>query len=105
MLIDGDDEVYMLDRDNCVFKVSGLKFLHSKDRRRHLKNTLLDGVSSLFQLISFYFIMFRKAVFAKNEFLTIAFVLKRFSSVSFGQNCFFILAIAGIRAQPASIRK
>ncbi|XP_026737815.1 mRNA-capping enzyme [Trichoplusia ni] len=43
MLIDGDDEVYMLDRDNCVFKVSGLKFLHSKDRRRHLKNTLLDG--------------------------------------------------------------
>ncbi|RVE54673.1 hypothetical protein evm_000794 [Chilo suppressalis] len=43
MLIDGEGEVYMLDRDNCVFKVFGLKFLHRKDLRKHLKNTLLDG--------------------------------------------------------------
>ncbi|XP_053602139.1 mRNA-capping enzyme [Plodia interpunctella] len=43
MLIDGEDEVYMLDRDNCVFKVRGLKFPHRKDLRRHLTNTLLDG--------------------------------------------------------------
>lgn len=45
MLIDGEGEVYMLDRDNCVFKVFGLRFLHRKDLRRHLKNTLIDGVS------------------------------------------------------------
>ncbi|KAG6444076.1 mRNA-capping enzyme [Manduca sexta] len=43
MLIDGKDEVYMLDRDNCAFKVNGMQFLHSKDLKRHLKNTLLDG--------------------------------------------------------------
>uniref|UniRef100_A0A2A4JQW3 mRNA-capping enzyme n=1 Tax=Heliothis virescens TaxID=7102 RepID=A0A2A4JQW3_HELVI len=43
MLIDGEGEVYMLDRDNCVFKVFGLRFPHRKDLRRHLKNTLLDG--------------------------------------------------------------
>lgn len=43
MLIDGEGEVYMLDRDNCVFKVFGLRFLHRKDLRRHLKNTLIDG--------------------------------------------------------------
>ncbi|KAJ0181624.1 hypothetical protein K1T71_002346 [Dendrolimus kikuchii] len=43
MLIDGEGEVYMIDRDNCVFKVYGLRFLHRKDLRRHLKNTLLDG--------------------------------------------------------------
>ncbi|XP_034827857.1 mRNA-capping enzyme isoform X2 [Maniola hyperantus] len=42
MLIDGKDEVYMIDRDNCVFKVHNLQFLHNKDDR-HLKNTLLDG--------------------------------------------------------------
>lgn len=43
MLIDGEGEVYMLDRDNCVFKVFGLRFLYRKDLTRHLKNTLLDG--------------------------------------------------------------
>ncbi|XP_059059297.1 mRNA-capping enzyme [Achroia grisella] len=43
MLIDGEGEVYMLDRDNCVFKVFGLRFLHKQDLRRHLKDTLLDG--------------------------------------------------------------
>ncbi|KAJ2944534.1 hypothetical protein O0L34_g3880 [Tuta absoluta] len=43
MLIDGEGEVYMLDRDNCVFRVYGLRFLYKKDLRRHLRNTLLDG--------------------------------------------------------------
>ncbi|CAG9121503.1 unnamed protein product [Plutella xylostella] len=43
MLIDGEGEVYMLDRDNCVFKVHNLRFLHRKDLRRHLTDTLLDG--------------------------------------------------------------
>ncbi|CAG5056469.1 unnamed protein product [Parnassius apollo] len=42
MLIDGEDKVYMLDRDNCVFKAHGLKFLHNKTMK-HLTNTLLDG--------------------------------------------------------------
>ncbi|CAB3231409.1 unnamed protein product [Arctia plantaginis] len=43
MLIDGEDEVYMLDRDNCAFKVPNLKFFHRSDLRKHLTNTLLDG--------------------------------------------------------------
>ncbi|XP_052757830.1 mRNA-capping enzyme [Galleria mellonella] len=43
MLIDGEGEVYMFDRDNCAFKVFGLRFLHRHDLRRHLKDTLLDG--------------------------------------------------------------
>ncbi|CAK1549641.1 unnamed protein product [Leptosia nina] len=42
MLIDGEDEVYMIDRDNCVFKVHGLRFPHNK-ANRHLRDTLLDG--------------------------------------------------------------
>ncbi|CAH2066083.1 unnamed protein product, partial [Iphiclides podalirius] len=42
MLIDGEDRVFMVDRDNCIFKVNGLKFLHNKTMH-HLKNTLLDG--------------------------------------------------------------
>lgn len=46
MLIDGEGEVYMIDRDNCVFKVFGLRFVNRKDLRQHLKNTLLDGVSN-----------------------------------------------------------
>lgn len=45
MLIDGEDKVYFFDRDFNVFKVNGLRFLHRKDLRKHLTNTLLDGVS------------------------------------------------------------
>ncbi|XP_042305601.1 mRNA-capping enzyme isoform X2 [Sceloporus undulatus] len=43
MLIDGKDEVYMIDRDNSVFHVSNLEFPFRKDPRAHLENTLLDG--------------------------------------------------------------
>ncbi|KAM3962822.1 RNA guanylyltransferase and 5'-phosphatase mRNA capping enzyme [Aphomia sociella] len=43
MLIDGEGEVYMLDRDNCAFKVHNLRFLHRNDLTRHLRDTLLDG--------------------------------------------------------------
>ncbi|XP_048350587.1 mRNA-capping enzyme isoform X1 [Sphaerodactylus townsendi] len=43
MLIDGKDEVYMVDRDNSVFHVSNLEFPFRKDLRIHLENTLLDG--------------------------------------------------------------
>ncbi|XP_060092942.1 mRNA-capping enzyme isoform X2 [Heteronotia binoei] len=43
MLIDGKDEVYMIDRDNSVFHVSNLEFPFRKDLRVHLENTLLDG--------------------------------------------------------------
>ena len=37
-------EIYMLDRDNSVFKVANLYFYHRKDMSRHLTNTLVDGV-------------------------------------------------------------
>ncbi|KAG8444777.1 hypothetical protein GDO86_009810 [Hymenochirus boettgeri] len=43
MLIDGKDQVYMIDRDNSVFHVSNLEFPFRKDLRLHLANTLLDG--------------------------------------------------------------
>ncbi|XP_077160654.1 mRNA-capping enzyme isoform X2 [Paroedura picta] len=43
MLINGKDEVYMIDRDNSVFHVSNLEFPFRKDLRVHLENTLLDG--------------------------------------------------------------
>ncbi|KRT78546.1 hypothetical protein AMK59_7819, partial [Oryctes borbonicus] len=43
MLIDGEDEVYLFDRDHNIFKVNGLRFPHRKDLHRHLKDTLIDG--------------------------------------------------------------
>lgn len=43
MLIDGKDEVYFIDRDNCVYKVTGLTFLHRKDKHKHIQDTVLDG--------------------------------------------------------------
>ena len=44
MLIDGANEVYMIDRDNAVFHVPGLHFPYRKDMNRTLKDTLVDGV-------------------------------------------------------------
>uniref|UniRef100_A0A8C5Q5X0 mRNA-capping enzyme n=1 Tax=Leptobrachium leishanense TaxID=445787 RepID=A0A8C5Q5X0_9ANUR len=43
MLIDGKNEVHMIDRDNSVFHVSNLEFPFRKNLRLHLTNTLLDG--------------------------------------------------------------
>lgn len=45
MLIDGLNEVYFFDRDHNIFKVNRLVFPHRKDPKRHLCDTLLDGVS------------------------------------------------------------
>lgn len=47
MLVDGKNEVYMIDRDNSIFHVSNLEFPFRKDLRTHLTNTLLDGVRSV----------------------------------------------------------
>ncbi|XP_052235215.1 mRNA-capping enzyme-like [Dreissena polymorpha] len=43
MLIDGPDQVFMLDRDNTVFHVPKLQFPKRKDLKSHINNTLLDG--------------------------------------------------------------
>ncbi|KAG7509122.1 mRNA-capping enzyme [Solea senegalensis] len=43
MLINGKNEVFMLDRDNSVFHIANLEFPFRKDPRVHLSNTLLDG--------------------------------------------------------------
>lgn len=43
MLINGPDDIYFLDRDNAVFKVTGLTFPYRKDMNQHLYQTLLDG--------------------------------------------------------------
>ena len=44
MYIRDKDEIYMADRDNSIFKVKNLIFPHRKDLKKHLKNTLIDGV-------------------------------------------------------------
>ena len=43
LLIQGRDNIYMLDRDNCVFKVKNLSFPKSNDISRHLEKCLFDG--------------------------------------------------------------
>ena len=45
MLIDGKDRTYFIDRDNCVFQVDNITFLHRKMPNKHIASTLLDGVS------------------------------------------------------------
>lgn len=44
MLIDGANEVYMIDRDNAVYKVPNLIFRKRKDLNAHISDTLVDGV-------------------------------------------------------------
>lgn len=43
MYIQGENEIYFIDRDNSVFEIDGLKFFNRKNHH-HLKDTLLDGV-------------------------------------------------------------
>ena len=43
MLIDGENKIYFVDRDNQVFHVNNMTFLHRKMPNKHLANTLLDG--------------------------------------------------------------
>lgn len=42
-LVDGPNEVYMIDRDNTVFHIPGLNFRRRKELGAHLRDTLLDG--------------------------------------------------------------
>lgn len=53
MLVQGDGEVYFVDRENSVFEVNGLTFPHLRENRC-LRDTLMDGVCYCF--ISSYFI-------------------------------------------------
>ncbi|XP_053192941.1 mRNA-capping enzyme [Scomber japonicus] len=43
MVINGKNEVFMVDRDNSIFHIANLEFPFRKDPRVHLANTLLDG--------------------------------------------------------------
>lgn len=43
MLVDGVNEVYMIDRDNSVFHVPHLEFPRRKDLNSHIRQTLMDG--------------------------------------------------------------
>uniref|UniRef100_G3P095 mRNA-capping enzyme n=1 Tax=Gasterosteus aculeatus aculeatus TaxID=481459 RepID=G3P095_GASAC len=43
MLINGKNEVFMVDRDNTIFHIANLEFPFRKEPRVHLANTLLDG--------------------------------------------------------------
>lgn len=43
MLIQGDGEIYFIDRENSAFLVEGLSFPHVRDKSRCIRDTLLDG--------------------------------------------------------------
>ena len=45
MVILGENRVYMLDRENNVFAVSGLRFVDRKNLDSYLHETLMVGVS------------------------------------------------------------
>ena len=45
MLVDGNRQNFMLDRDNSVFQVPNLTFPRRKDPDASIENTLVDGVS------------------------------------------------------------
>lgn len=57
MLVQGDGEVFFIDRENSVFEVNGLKFPHVRENRC-LRDTLMDGVS--YSFTNSYFIGLRK---------------------------------------------
>jgi mRNA-capping enzyme len=43
MLILGKDQIFMIDRDNAIFKVSNVLFPKRKDLSSHLTDVLVDG--------------------------------------------------------------
>jgi len=43
MLIDGENEVYFIDRDNSIFQVANVRFPRRKEPHKHIVDTLLDG--------------------------------------------------------------
>ena len=43
MYIKGQNEAFFIDRDNAVFQIKGLTFVHRSDPTRHLVDTLVDG--------------------------------------------------------------
>jgi mRNA-capping enzyme len=45
MLIDGENKIYMFDRNHHVYQISHLRFPKDAECTRHLTNTLVDGVS------------------------------------------------------------
>jgi len=51
MLIDGENRVFMFDRDNNVFHVSGLRFPRRKNPGEHVANTLVDGVCVMWMIV------------------------------------------------------
>ena len=78
MLIDGKDEVYFVDRDNCVYKVTGLTFLHRKNKDKHIQDTVLDGemVIDVVSGTSFpRFLIYDIVRYEGNEVVSIATVL------------------------------
>jgi hypothetical protein len=44
MLIENENQIYMLDRNNNVFKINNLRFPNRSDNSKQLKDTLIDGV-------------------------------------------------------------
>ena len=77
MLIDGVDQVFMLDRDNTVFHVPKLTFPKRKDLNSYLANTLVDGVSKATYFINIHDFRFNYIETAHVFFLYIEFISSR----------------------------
>jgi mRNA-capping enzyme len=61
MYINGRDMVFMIDRDNSVFRVRNLFFPFRKDLEKHLMSTLVDGVNvQIILKISYFCFKFSK---------------------------------------------
>lgn len=63
MYIQGENEIFFLDRDNSVFEVESLKFFHRKNLDHHLKDTLLDGVITLNKNLIYLILLFVQIFF------------------------------------------
>lgn len=61
MFIQGEKEIFFIDRDNSVFEVEGLKFFNRKNLDHHLKDTLLDGVI-IFHTFNMTFIILKPLI-------------------------------------------
>jgi hypothetical protein len=48
MYIESSGQIFMLDRDNSVFRVRYLNFPQRKALDKHISNTLVDGVEYSF---------------------------------------------------------
>lgn len=111
MLIDGKDEIYFFDRDNCCFKVNGLTFLHRKDQNKHISDTLLDGEMVLDvvegrtypRYLVYDIVMFEKAEVGKTGFSTRLLCIDK--EIVGARHTYITQGLVNKNKEPFSVRK